>query len=107
MKRTIGRFFLAAMAGATAAAAVAAVPQRISYQGFLRESGGLALGNKTMVFRLYASSSATTEFWTSPSLTVTVSTGLFHVTLEPTGVDWEANGAWLELEVNGMGLGRM
>ncbi|MCX5788393.1 MAG: hypothetical protein NTX64_07830, partial [Elusimicrobia bacterium] len=83
--------------------ALAAVPERISYQGYLRETGGIATGARTMVFRLYASSAAQTPLWTSPEADVLVSTGLFHVVLEPAGIDWE-NGAWLEVEINGTRL---
>ena len=96
---------LAAILLGLAAEAGAVVPQRIGYQGFLRESGGLAVGNKTMVFKIYASSDvAAPVIWNSGNLTVTVSTGIFHVNLDVTGVDFEAANAWLEITVNGTTL---
>lgn len=79
-------------------------PQKFTYQGNLRQSGFLVNGTRSMAFRLYASSDAITPLWTSPPYSVPVSTGVFRVALEPAGIDWEAGGLWLELEVEGTKL---
>lgn len=92
--------FLAAMAVLPAYGG-AAVPVKFTYQGNLRQNGFLVNGSRAMVFRIYASSTSTTELWTSPSYGVNVSTGVFRVTLEPSISDWESGGLWLELEVEG------
>ncbi|MBI4349634.1 MAG: hypothetical protein HY553_22555, partial [Elusimicrobia bacterium] len=90
----------ALLVAACAAPSEAAVPQKIGYQGFLRESGGLAVGNKKMRFKIYPSSQpAAVAVYDSGEMTVTVSTGVFHVTLDVTGVDLEAATAWLEIAV--------
>ncbi|MBI5201165.1 MAG: hypothetical protein HY925_06235, partial [Elusimicrobia bacterium] len=92
----------AALLFGLAAEATAAAPQTIGYQGFLRESGGLAVGNKTMVFKIYPSSDvAAVAVYNSGNMTVTVSTGIFHVSLDVTGVNFESANAWLEITVNG------
>jgi hypothetical protein len=55
-----------------------------------------------MVFRIYNSSSPSAiEIWTSPTFSVSVSTGVFRVTLEPKLSDLQNNSLWLELEVEG------
>ncbi|HOW89575.1 MAG TPA: hypothetical protein PL037_04775 [Elusimicrobiales bacterium] len=85
--------------------AEAAVPIKFTYQGNLRQSGFLVTGTRTMVFRVYASSTAPVPLWTSPSPeTVQISTGVFKVTIEPSlpaAGDWESGSLWLELEING------
>jgi hypothetical protein len=80
---------------------VAEVPGKFTYQGNLRQSGFLVNGQRSMVFRIYASSTSSTELWASPSYSVRVSTGVFSVTLEPALSDWQAGGLWLELDVEG------
>ena len=79
----------------------AEVPVKFTYQGNLRQSGFLVNGQRPMVFRIYASSSSATELWTSPSYNVSLSTGVFRVTLEPVITDWQSGSLWLELEVEG------
>ena len=83
--------------------ASAAVPQIINYQGNLRQAGLLVTGTQSMVFRVYASSSAATPLWTSPPYSVSVATGVFRVALDlgSSGIDWQANTPWLELQVAG------
>ena len=78
--------------------ALATVPQKISYQGNLRQSGILVTGNKSMVFKLYSSSTSTSVLWTSPAYSVVIATGLFQVSLEPS-IDWEGTNPWLEVAV--------
>ena len=88
----------------------AEVPVKFTYQGNLRQSGFLVNGQRSMVFRIYDSSSSATELWTSPAYNVSLSTGVFRVTLEPgiadwqTGnywADWQSGSLWLELEIAG------
>ena len=83
--------------------AQAEVPVRFTYQGNLRQSGFLANGDRNMVFRIYGSSFSApgTELWKSPDYIVTLSTGVFRVTLEPALLDWQSGSLWLELEVEG------
>lgn len=79
----------------------AEVPVKFTYQGNLRQSGFLVNGQRSMVFRIYASSTSVTELWTSPAYNVSLSTGVFRVTLEPAISDWQAGDLWLELEIEG------
>lgn len=82
-------------------AASAEVPVKFTYQGNLRQSGFLVNGQRSMVFRIYASSSSSTELWASPAYNVRVSTGVFRADLEPVIPDWQSGSLWLELEVEG------
>ena len=80
----------------------AEVPVKFNYQGNLRQSGFLVNGNRNMVFRVYDSSTNGTEL--CPGLVhnnVSISTGVFRVTLEPALTDWQTGSLWLELEVDG------
>jgi len=81
--------------------AYAEVPVKFTYQGNLRQSGFLVNGQRSMVFRVYDSSTAAAELWTSPAYTVTLSTGVFRVNLEPVIADWQSGNLWLELEIEG------
>ena len=82
----------------------AEVPVKLNYQGNLRQSGLLVSGSRQMIFRVYDSSSAVSPLWTSSAFTVSVSTGVFRVTLEPAIADWQSGSLWLELEVAGTRL---
>lgn len=89
-------------AGSLRPAAISAeVPVKFTYQGNLRQNGFLVNGQRSMVFRVYASSISATELWTSPAYDVGLSTGVFRVTLEPVIADWQAGDLWLELEIEG------
>lgn len=79
----------------------AEVPVKFTYQGNLRQSGFLVNGQRVMVFRIYDSSSSATELWASSAYDVSLSTGVFRVTLEPSISDWQTGSLWLELEVEG------
>ncbi len=79
----------------------AEVPVKFTYQGNLRQNGFLVNGQRSMVFRIYASSTSPTELWASPVYDVSLSTGVFRVTLEPSISDWQAGDLWLELEIEG------
>lgn len=92
---------VAAMCLLLAANAAAEVPVKITYQGNLRQNGFLVNGQRTMVFRVYNSSTAASELWTSPAYDVSLSTGVFRVVLEPAIADWENGTLWLEPEIDG------
>src|SRR3989338_7395653 len=79
----------------------AEVPVKFTYQGNLRQSGFLVNGQRSMVFRIYASSFSATELWASPAYNVSLSTGVFRTTLEPVIADWQSGNLWLELEIEG------
>ena len=81
--------------------AQAEVPVKFTYQGNLRQAGFLVNGQRSMVFRIYGSSDSAKELWTSPVYNVSLSTGVFRVTLEPVITDWQSGNLWLELEVEG------
>lgn len=80
--------------------ASAAVAERVTYQGNLRESGLLVTGSRTMTFRLYDAPAAGALLWASPPTAVSVSTGVFRAVLTPAGLNWES-ALWLEVEVAG------
>lgn len=79
----------------------AEVPVKFTYQGNLRQNGFLVNGSRSMVFRIYDSSTSASELWTSPAYGVSLSTGIFRVILEPSIADWQSGGLWLELEIEG------
>lgn len=82
----------------------AEVPVKFTYQGNLRQSGFLVNGQRSMVFRIYDSSTSVLPvslLWTSPAYDVSLSTGVFRATLEPVIADWQSGNLWLELEVAG------
>lgn len=79
----------------------AEVPVKFTYQGNLRQSGFLVNGQRSMVFRIYDSSTSASELWTSPAYDVSLSTGVFRATLEPAIADWQNGNLWLELEIEG------
>lgn len=80
-----------------------AASSKITYQGQLRELGVPVTGSKNMVFSIYASSTGGTAVWTSSTMELSVVSGLFRASLEPTGVDWE-NDAYVEITVEGITL---
>ncbi|MCM2267520.1 MAG: hypothetical protein NDI60_07055 [Elusimicrobiales bacterium] len=93
--------YLCALAPLLPSAAQAEISVKFTYQGNLRQGGFLVNGQRSMVFRLYESSTSIVDLWTSPTYDVTVSTGVFRVTLEPVIADWHSGILWLELEVEG------
>lgn len=66
-----------------AAAAGAAVPNMIAYQGRLTTSGGTAVanGNYNVSFRIYDAAVGGTTLWNSGSVIVTTTDGLFAINL--------------------------
>lgn len=88
------------MAAISVPSASAAVAERVTYQGNLRESGLLVTGSRSMTFRLYDAPAAGTLLWASGATAVSVSTGVFRAVLTPSGLNWES-ALWLEVEVAG------
>ncbi|MFA6315889.1 MAG: tail fiber domain-containing protein [Elusimicrobiota bacterium] len=92
----------------------AAVPQRILYQGTLRQTGGLYTGSAAFLFRI-TDSSGGVEYWSSGSTVVAVTAGLFRYPLGAdnpgTGgvdesasfltIDWSNIAPYVEVTVNG------
>ncbi|MBM4118673.1 hypothetical protein FJ251_13250 [bacterium] len=80
MRWVSGLFTLALLLWVTAAAA--AVPQTISYQGILRDSGGtiVADGNYNLSFRIYNVASGGSALWTEAQ-TLAVQDGVFNALL--------------------------
>lgn len=81
----LNRFFqIFAVLILTASFAFSAIPQKISYQGVLRNStSGLIVsdGNYNMTFKIYSVASAGTEIWSETQTAVAVSNGIFAVEL--------------------------
>ncbi len=80
MRKSIATAAALAVILTAAAAAFAAAPGRITYQGTLRKDGRLFSGTAAMVFRI-TDASLSAEYWTSGSTDVFVSTGLFRYPL--------------------------
>lgn len=60
----------------------ATVPQTVSYQGYLANSGGTPVtASASMTFRLYTAASGGSALWTETQPTVNVSNGVFNVLL--------------------------
>ena len=85
------------------AAVAAVVNSRISYQGVLQEDGSLVTGDRDMVFRLYSSASCTaaTQEQTINAPNVPVADGLFAVYLDVDHGDYDGQGLWLGVHVEG------
>lgn len=98
---SLAALLLAAWYGLRPAPLSAEVPVKFTYQGNLRQGGFLVNGSRSMVFRIYDSSSSAVELWTSPAYNVQLSTGVFRVTLAPVLSDWQTGNLWLEMEVEG------
>jgi len=102
MRRAITLSLLVLLAGS--AAARAAVPQTISYQGILREAGGtiVADGDYALTFKLYSAASGGTALWIETQ-TLAVVDGVFNAllgSLTPLGLDF-ASLYWLGVAVGG------
>lgn len=81
------------------------VGQKISYQGTLTVDGVPVDGTRPMVFNLYSDDSCATLVDTIDAGSVQVNEGLFDVALTVDQDDFNGQGLWLEVEVNGAGLG--
>ncbi|MBI2842068.1 MAG: phage tail protein [Armatimonadetes bacterium] len=94
---------------ATSIAALAGVPQTISYQGKLwNTSGGTPLpadGQYSLVFKLYNSGPPhTAPIWTSAPVNVTTTGGVFTAELAPPKSVFDNDDLWLQTVVEGTAL---
>ncbi|MBI4656931.1 MAG: hypothetical protein HY746_09345 [Elusimicrobia bacterium] len=80
-------------------------PIKFTYQGNIRQDGILINGNRTISFSVYDSSYAPAALWTSNPESVSISTGVFRLELEPNinTQDWNKE-LWLEMEIQGVKL---
>ncbi len=90
------------------AAARAAVPQLIDYQGYLMESGVAVNGSKSVTFNLFDAASGGSQLCSTGAQTVTVTKGVFSHSIGSAGCDlstinWD-NPVYLELVVQGTTL---
>jgi len=84
----------------------ATVGSRFSYQGRLKEGGRPVTGSRDMTFRLYSDDSCTTQVGGDIVKSgVPVADGLFSVELDVTHDDFNGQGLWLEVEVDGTKVG--
>lgn len=95
---------LAVMALAVVAAH-GAVPQSITYQGFLTDDAGspVADGDYSLTFRIYDASSGGTNLWSETQPSITVIGGLFKAhlgSITPITAAFDAP-YWLEVQVGG------
>ncbi|MDW8056228.1 MAG: hypothetical protein RMJ13_05935, partial [Elusimicrobiota bacterium] len=81
-----------------------AAPNKIKYQGRLRYQGQPVSGTRQMEFRIY--NQAGQMLWTSGSMNVSISTGIYVVDLEPstTTINWAEGQYYLEVVVEGNAL---
>lgn len=87
-----------------AAAGAQAIPQTITYQGLLREDGGLVTGSKSVTFSIYGTSTGGTVLW-QETQTVEFDNGAFAVILGsetaiPTTV-FQGQRRWLSVSIEG------
>ena len=93
-----------------------AVPEKINYQGKLKESGALVTATKNILFKIYDAVTSGTALWQSgdpagTAVNVSVTSGLFTYILggdndenNLSGIDWENNTCYLEVIVEGTTL---
>ncbi len=83
------------------------VPELMTYQGYLTDSGGTALdGSYTLTFRIYDASTGGTKYWEESHSGVGVNSGYFAVTLGSQGTPlgpsvFEGDNRYIEVSVNG------
>ncbi len=81
------------------------VSSKISYQGQLTDSGGNPLsGSYNLKFELYTALSGGSKLWEQTRNGVQVQNGLFTVELNVNNGDFNGQGMWLAITVNGQGL---
>jgi hypothetical protein len=78
------------------------VASKINYQGRLTNPNGVPLnGVFDMRFQIYDDQNSGTELWDSGVTSVTVDQGLFNVELEVDSNDFNGQGLWLRIYVDG------
>ena len=77
------------------------VPSSINYQGKLTDSAGQILsdGSHQMVFKLFDASQGENELWSSGTMNVTTSGGVFSAQLDIGLEPLQLGSAWLEVKV--------
>ena len=86
-------------------AVFSATPNKVNYQGVLKEKGQLVTGTRKMKFAIYDTPTGGNPKWTSGEVNVQVNGGAFRYVLEPTGINWGTGGPYyLELTVEGQVL---
>ena len=81
------------------------VPNKINYQGVLKERAELVNGTRIMNFSIYDAATGGNLKWTSGDVSVTVNGGTFRYVLSPTGIDWGTGGPYyLQLTIGGQVL---
>lgn len=78
---------------------LAEAPNEIRYNGRLKSYQTPVNGSMNMVFKLYEQESGGNSIWTSNTVNIAISSGIFTYTLKPTGIDWKKKDIWLELTV--------
>ncbi len=83
-----------------------AIPHSINYQGYLTTNSGTAVTDTVhMTFAIFPSSTGGSPLWISPSISVPVINGIFHVTIENVPpVVFDGSERWLEIRINGAPL---
>ncbi|MDR1195297.1 MAG: phage tail protein [Endomicrobium sp.] len=77
----------------------AEVPNEIRYTGRLKSYQTPVSDTVSMTFKLYYNETGGNSVWSSNSVNVSVSSGIFTYVLKPTGIDWSKGDVWLELTV--------
>jgi len=103
-KIVISLMFTVCLAGVLATLLLAATPNLINYQGYLKYEDSSITGNRFFEFRIYDAESGGNLKWTSGSTQCYISNGLFRHILGSTtggitGVNWEADTNYLEIWV--------
>jgi hypothetical protein len=87
-------------------AAAGTVPSAFNYQGVLRENNQPVTGTRSMVFGLYTDSGCSgTALATDGPIVVTVTNGLFNVTLAFYYDNFNGQDLWLSTSVGGTAVG--
>ena len=84
----------------------AIVSSKFSYQGRLSEAGSPVNGLRDMIFRLYTNDTCTTQVGSNITRNdVPVSNGLFSVELNVSASNFNGQGIWLGIEIEGTEIG--
>lgn len=84
----------------------AIVSSKFSYQGRLSEAGSPVNGLRDMIFRLYTDDTCTTQVGSNITRNdVPVSNGLFSVELTVSHINFNGQGLWLGIEIEGTEIG--
>ena len=105
---TLHRLVVAAViltvALALGSTALAAVPDRINFQGILESEEALFTGDANLAFAIYPDSVGGTPVWSRAAASTPVRDGLYAVQLGPFPGGALHDPAWLEVTVNGVAL---